>query len=674
MGISQRDHAGSLTGRLVILLLYLSVVASLYADDEIIRIKVEPENVVKGRNFTLTIYTSLPADALIDVREPELPRGIMADRGPEIRPYSETLDNGRYQKGLSIAYVFRAEKAGWQTIAGFFIRAGEKQIPVDPVLIGVGEYRNGKIVIPIDLAWKVSNQNPFLGETISIVLEAGTMEAIASFDEIKITSPAAGLFEKVTGLGRIKNYQYAGKTFYTIPIAGFLYTPTTIGKITLLPGEAISGGRRGKSEALQLNVLPPPDRIAATGAIGTFSVYSRLDKEAVTVNQNVVLYTRIEGSGNLGYLKIPEPIPEGMILLSKREDYRYIPSEDGYTGFREIAYIFEVSDGKHPAVSLPQFSWFDRRVENFFSFPGKKLEIELITPQETGNGSENRRVTPFVFKEIDDSSSFRYVDVYKKPGIYLCLLPGPVIFIILLVLKKTKLIGLSVGIILLGWPIVTTCHVPKPAKMEMKAGLTAFESQDFEKALSELKTILSRYPGNPDILFNIGVTYFYLNQPGLSVYYVRQAVSQRPMDLFMRQTLLSMESSLGLPPQPPLAYPIHPDFFLYSLIFCVNGASLSASILLFSKRSFLVNLTLLLLVLGLTAGGGMIAVKRSARWGVIVTEDVYMKKIPTEQAAEWFQLPEGTVLTVVTLKNDYIFVRTGYGVSGWIKKSKILLD
>ncbi|MFP4408819.1 MAG: hypothetical protein ACLFPW_09890, partial [Spirochaetaceae bacterium] len=83
------------------------------------------------------------------------------------------------------------------------------------------------------------------------------------------------------------------------------------------------------------------------------------------------------------------------------------------------------------------------------------------------------------------------------------------------------------------------------------------------------------------------------------------------------------------------------------------------------------------LFLILTLLGGLlffqaVRIESQAR-GVVGAESARMLRIPEPDADTWLTLPQGTAVEVELRHQEFVLVRTGLGVEGWLEAEELLL-
>ena len=152
-------------------------------------------------------------------------------------------------------------------------------------------------------------------------------------------------------------------------------------------------------EPLEIEVLPIPEEgrpSSYSGAVGRFSVSSRLDRTRVKVGNSVRLLFTIEGQGNLEFLRVPElEEVDGFHVLGQRREE--LP------GRVEVTYDLTPLRDDVTAVPGIEWSYFDTTpgVEEFVTVATDPIALEVVPLAEGESlaalpGEERAAVTPGV--------------------------------------------------------------------------------------------------------------------------------------------------------------------------------------------------------------------------------------------------------------------------------------
>ena len=217
----------------------------------------------------------------------------------------------------------------------------------------------------------------------------------------------------------------------------------------------------------------------------------------------------------------------------------------------------------------------------------------------------------------------------------------------------------------------------------------AYNAGQFEKAVMLYKQILESGQHSAELYFNLGNSYYRLNQVGESIFYFEKAKQLQPTDedinvnssfaqnmaidavevLPKSQVTQLKDSIIELFSQEGWAYFI---VLLAWLLVLFWGLYLWNKIP-FIKRTFFVSSLVLALFL---IGSLFIAVIKSANtadttYGILFNEKMEVWAEPNSRAEVLFLLHEGTKGQMLDELQDWQKIRIANGSEGWIKNAKV---
>jgi len=77
------------------------------------------------------------------------------------------------------------------------------------------------------------------------------------------------------------------------------------------------------------------------------------------------------------------------------------------------------------------------------------------------------------------------------------------------------------------------------------------------------------------------------------------------------------------------------------------------------------------IIVGLSIGLVIAARVHNDQVGVVL-EELSLRRIPSEAAESWLDLPAGTAVDLLTEKDGFVLVRTDVGLEGWVNMDSIL--
>lgn len=217
----------------------------------------------------------------------------------------------------------------------------------------------------------------------------------------------------------------------------------------------------------------------------------------------------------------------------------------------------------------------------------------------------------------------------------------------------------------------------------------AYNAGQFEKAVMLYKQILESGLHSAELYFNLGNSYYRLNQVGESIFYFEKAKQLQPTDedinvncsfaqnmaidavevLPKSQVTQLKDSIIEILSQEGWAYFI---VLLAWLLVLFWGLYLLNKIP-FIKRTFFVSSLLLALFL---IGSLFIAVIKSANtadttYGILFNEKMEVWAEPNSRAEVLFLLHEGTKVQMLDKLQDWQKIQIANGSEGWIKNAKV---
>lgn len=644
-----------------------------YSQDKFLRLLLEPEKVVKNDYLYITILVDHPNPEALSLTPPEFPQGLQLYWGPNIRPKTVSA-GGETRRITEITYKFRARESGWFLIDSFTIAVGttlKYETLTEPKSFGVGIEKEDHLVVPPEGEWVVEKPEVLQGETIPVTLRLNEQESIGVVTGINVKPPSEGIFERVDTLGDISKKILGDRELYSVPVASFMYTPVTTGRVQLpeafIDNEFITVKAEGKS----IQVLPLPEEISSSGAIGDFILEAFVEESDLKIGDEAVLHVRLQGEGNLNYCKLPEPSFTGGALTNQENRRDYQPDRSGYRGYQENIYTYSVISASSPEISIPRFSWYDPdgkeiKQRNSISIPLTLQPAHSVSSPGHDSGKEIINI-----KGIEEISLNKTREFYNSARSYALLIPGVLAFIFCLVFKKVRFLFISIIILFVS---AGKFEEPSAAFDYTVSGINFFDSGMYEEAEQQFKNVLNILPHNGDILYNLGAASYQQGNRGEALYYLRKANYYNPRDKLVIKSIKIIEEELSLSERSANLYTYHPRFFFILFILLCNAALFSSGIYYLFRKSIYAIAMILLITLTFGSAGMLTysAVERNRTLGVVSTETA-VKKIPGNQAGDWFFMREGTSVRLLYSEQEYHFIQTESGIKGWIPEESLLI-
>ncbi len=422
-----------------ITLIFLLVITALAAVAQV-RFEVNgPRQVIAGRQFRLE-YTLYNASGK-DFKQPEFP-GCSVLYDAVSQGTNVSIVNGKVDRQTTETHVItlRADQEGSYEIAPATITADGKTLSsnawkltiLPPDKNDAAATQGNGAGSTARMATADMNDTETFVRTILSRTNVYEQEAIVATIKLYTRAPELAL-QNVTlpsfdgfvtqeiELPAERSYElenYKGKNYKTAILRKYLLFPQRQGEITINEGKyemalvtyqvvnSFFGPTRVPqqieqtfiSPAVKVNAKPLPAGRPASfaGAVGTFSISSNLSADKVKANEAITLKIMVKGTGNLKFMKNPEPdFPADFETYDPQINLDVRVSEAGASGTRMIEYTIIprfAGTFKIPAV---EFSYFDVKSGSYKTLSTTEYTIEV----EKGADGSGTAVNNFTNKE-----------------------------------------------------------------------------------------------------------------------------------------------------------------------------------------------------------------------------------------------------------------------------------
>ena len=664
MGINGNPRIRSIAQGLIAVGFFLLSAAHLFAEE--LRLEYEISNNPAGvkDEIYLNIFANTPDSSGVSVVSPPLPKDLRITSGPKI---DKVAHHGGFRTRIS--YRLRSEQTGRYVIKPFIVTVGEQRAETDTEILEIGEYRNRILYMPLEAAWEVPAHPVYVGQSVPVLLRLLDLKEIPLIDNHVIEQPKGAFFEEIHGIGEIETVFAGRKSLYNLPVASFMFTPSQSGRIFLPAAKVEALGRTADTPVVRIDVrqLPPP--VNESGAVGSYSYSYRLDRSALDSGGVGVLSIQVEGTGNIGYFTMPRPELGELVETDTFEELEAVPTLSGYRGTRRVDYRFLSDRPGTFEISVPDFLFFDPASQTVEVARGGMIEV-TFTP-ESQSVSETVDPFPFGLPSYEQLASPVKWGAYRVGLNYLWLLPGPLLFVVLLILKRTRVVFVSIVFLLLsaGDAVDSTCSELAPA-------MKAYEEGDFTAAGKGFSTCFGNDGENGALAFALALTSYHLEEYDDAIHYARRAIRLDPMSSTYRQFLTWINGEMELDEPVPPAVLIHPDLFFYGMIVFFSAGFLAATVYLVKRKGLCIVLFLLGLLFAAGSCAGLVytAIQNGRTAAIVYGSPAAVRKIPSRDANIWLEFPAGYSLRVLESSGDFYLVQTSYGLTGWVEQRSLLPD
>ncbi|HKK49476.1 MAG TPA: hypothetical protein VJ932_10280, partial [Alkalispirochaeta sp.] len=271
----------------------------------------------QGEQFELTLMIPRDDPEAVRLGFPSLPEGIRQPEGPVVIT--------RGQRDMEIRIPFVADEPGRFVLDAIRVTSPAAVRETEPTLLEVRDPQRG--VVPFQARWRVVEEDVRQGQSIPVFLEIIGIDTFAFPEIVTLRSPEAGLFEEVSGIGSVISEDVADTTVYQIPVAAFIFTPTSAGSSRIPAATIRAEGIDVTAAALVIDVNPLPQPVQSTGAVGELEVDVSVDSVALMPGDTGEVVVSVGGTGNLPVLEFPQVELQGLVEIGRSQDSSVVPDQ-----------------------------------------------------------------------------------------------------------------------------------------------------------------------------------------------------------------------------------------------------------------------------------------------------------------------------------------------------------
>ncbi len=365
---------------------------------------VDAKKIVADSYFEVS-FTLKNADG--DQFRPPSFKDFIVVSGPS-RSMRRSIINGRRSMETGFSYTLQPRSAGRFTIGSASIVVDGKTLQTKPVNIEVIEGRTSAASDEQAFFVKAvpSTQEAYIGQQINLNYKLFTTVDIESYNILE-ESDYPGFFaedltrfETRTTKEIIGNIQYVSRTLKSVS----LY-PQQAGKLTIDPmqlqlGVVIEDNRRpgnfffsrpvkrvpASTPPVELSIKPLPSDAPATftGAVGQYTMNSRINRNRISTDDVLSVVVTITGSGDVKRVQAPPmEVPEAFELYDPNvvEEATY-ELNGAVRGRKSFEYL--LVPNKTGTFSLrPAFSYFDPETAEYFTIDDQTYEVTVTQGSQT---------------------------------------------------------------------------------------------------------------------------------------------------------------------------------------------------------------------------------------------------------------------------------------------------
>ncbi|MCM1483383.1 MAG: BatD family protein [Muribaculaceae bacterium] len=389
-----------------------------------------PQKVSVGEKFAVTYRVKNGEGSGLKV--PQI-NGCTQIFGPAVSSSSSfSVINGHTEKRsvIDYTYTYRADKEGTYTIGEASVTVDGKRMTTRPVSITIGPAKAGSSAQPDDprasrqgavdmedistqsADRSVSSSDVFVRiilskptayeqEAIECTIKLYTKYSISSFFPTRQPSFDGFLIEEMNLQPSLNQVEvYNGQKYMTALLKKCIIFPQKSGKLTINSGnydidvvqyDNVNMGlfsvqtpqeRKIKvssnSASIDIRPLPQPQPEGFTGAVGTFSIDSRMLGSSYRTNDPATLIYTISGTGNIKYIKEPViDFPSEFEQYTPKADIDARVSGNNVTGKMTIEYTFVPQAVGDFTIGSDKFVYFDINEKRYVTLTTPSYNIKV---------------------------------------------------------------------------------------------------------------------------------------------------------------------------------------------------------------------------------------------------------------------------------------------------------
>lgn len=401
-----------------ILLIFLAMLAGISAVQAQVEFTVKPPTrVYEGQRFPVTYRLTNAKGSDLKVSQINGCTLLFGPSLSESQSYQMIYGRKSSTSATEYTYYYKADKAGSFTIPAATIIADGKRLSTKAVTFtihSVDDQNTPASNRPVDVddidtqaaGRRVNSDDVFVRiilskssayeqEAIGCTIKLYTKYSISSFLPTRQPAFDGFLIQEVDLQPTLNEMEtFNGQSYMTAVLKKCIIFPQKSGKLTINSGtydisvvqyEKVNMGMfqvsqpkeakiKVNSNSASINILPlpQPQPDGFSGAVGTFTVDSRLVGNSFRTNDPATLIYTINGTGNIKYLKEP-------VIDFPTEFEQYTPSSDikaevrgnDVTGSMTVEYTFVPQSVGNFTIGSDKFVYFD---------PQSKQYVTLNTP------------------------------------------------------------------------------------------------------------------------------------------------------------------------------------------------------------------------------------------------------------------------------------------------------
>ena len=390
-----------------------------------------PEAVPNGQTFQLVYSINATAKEL---RIPEISDFEIVAGPFQSKNSSTQIINGSitHSTSLRFTYTLLPKKEGTFTIPAATIMVDKQKyssntltIKVLPADEEVAPSNNSSNTAPktqavtndnLFIRTIVSHKNVYEQEYILVTYKIYTRVDLVNIDKVKFPDFKDFLMQEIE-LPKDKQFaleNYNGKNYNTITLRQVLLYPQRSGTLEIekMTCDAIVRVRNNRpsrsifddffdtyqeivkpiasnTEKIEVKALPSGKPAGFSGATGTFTLSSSINKTELTTNESVTIKLKISGNGNIKLIKNPEiKFPADFEVYDPKVENNFTNTTAGVSGTKTIEYLAIPRHSGTFTIPPIEFAYFDTKSKTYKTLKSESFTLNVAkgaVGEEDGN-------------------------------------------------------------------------------------------------------------------------------------------------------------------------------------------------------------------------------------------------------------------------------------------------
>ncbi|MFQ3620439.1 MAG: hypothetical protein SNJ78_05785, partial [Spirochaetales bacterium] len=345
------------------------------------------EQPVEGQPFTLT--APLPLEEVPDPTtllfflERVFPKELQVIEGPRVQTLWSRGLRGELLPSIYLSFTVKSVRSGRFYLPAATFEWKGREVTFRSLVLKVGRSEPPHEV-PYDVSWMYPKGSFYVGEAIPLVLVVEMAEEVPKVEALVVDPPKEGILDLANDLLKDeRNPLLSDKQGKKTALAAYLFTPIKSGMHPLPKARVMLNKIQHFIEGPFFTVQPIPETIRESRAVGKFFLQSSLYPTHVTLGSFSTLRLRLEGVGNLHWLRFPIPSLEEYTLFLENTRLDFKPSWEGYRGWREEVYRVYPKKTGALKITLPPFTFWDPEEKRTKELPFPTYAFKVSSPKET---------------------------------------------------------------------------------------------------------------------------------------------------------------------------------------------------------------------------------------------------------------------------------------------------